>query len=206
MESFSVDPAAFKTLVEALAIGMLVGVERYKGRGPGEKEPAGVRTFTVFALTGAICGLLGSTAFTLATFAAVAVLVAIGYYRSPETALGLTTEMASLLVFWLGFLLHTHEILAISTAIVLTILLASKGALHRFIQEQISETELYDTLKFLAVVLVVFPILPDRSLGASPTPIAGLDHRTGSGEASGGASARHGGGRSARLVAAGQAS
>ncbi len=138
MESFSVDPAAFKTLVEALAIGMLVGVERYKGRGPGEKEPAGVRTFTVFALTGAICGLLGSTAFTLATFAAVAVLVAIGYYRSPETALGLTTEMASLLVFWLGFLLHTHEILAISTAIVLTILLASKGALHRFIQEQIS--------------------------------------------------------------------
>ncbi len=165
MDSFSVDLAALKSLAEALAIGMLVGVERYKGRRPGEKEPAGVRTFTVFALTGAVCGLLDSTPLTLITFAAVAVLVAIGYYRSPETSLGLTTEMAALLIFWLGFLLHRYEVLAISTAIVLTIILASKGPLHRFIQEQISETELYDTLKFLAVVLVVFPLLPDRSMG-----------------------------------------
>ncbi len=165
MDSFSVDLAALKSLAEALAIGMLVVVERYKGRRPGEKEPAGVRTFTVLALTGAVCGLLDSTPLTLITFAAVAALVAIGYYRSPETSLGLTTEMAALLIFWLGFLLHRYEVLAISTAIVLTIILASKGALHRFIQEQISETELYDTLKFLAVVLVVFPLLPDRSMG-----------------------------------------
>jgi uncharacterized membrane protein (DUF4010 family) len=165
MDFFSVDLEAFKILAEGLAIGMLVGVERYKGRQPGQRESAGVRTFAVFGLMGAVSGLLGSAAFALATFGACAVLVAIGYYRSAASSLGLTTETAALLVFWLGYLLHSFEVLAISTAIVLTIILASKGALHRFIQEQISETELFDTLKFLAVVLVVFPLLPDRDLG-----------------------------------------
>jgi uncharacterized membrane protein (DUF4010 family) len=165
MAPLTLDAENFRLLAEALAIGFLVGVERYKARDPGEKRFAGVRTFAAFSLLGGICGLLDSTNLTLGAFVALTALVAIGYYREAEEHIGLTTEVAALLVFWLGYLVHSHEALAISVAIILTIMLASKGVLHTFIRETLTETELFDTLKFLAVVLVVYPLLPDRDLG-----------------------------------------
>ncbi len=163
MEGFRLDFTTARLMAEALAIGLLVGIERYKGRTPGEKSFAGVRTFTVFALLGGVAGLVDRPAFVLSIFAALALLVVVGYSR--ERGLGLTTEAAALLVFWLGYLVFHVEALAISIAIVLTLLLASKQAIHGFVRESISERELFDTLKFLAVVLVVYPLLPDRDLG-----------------------------------------
>jgi uncharacterized membrane protein (DUF4010 family) len=159
------DLDTFKLLAEALALGLLVGAERYRGRESGEKKTAGVRTFAILGLLGAICGLLGTTAFTAVSFAAVAALVLLGYHRSPAESLGLTTEFAALLVFWIGYLLSLHEAAAISLGIILTIFLASKRTLHHFVRDQISEVEFEATLKFLAVVLVVYPILPDRAMG-----------------------------------------
>jgi uncharacterized membrane protein (DUF4010 family) len=161
----NLDLHVLRLLGEALALGLLVGVERYRGREPGEKKSAGVRTFAIFCLLGAICGILATTAFTVVTFGAVAALVLLGYYRSPTDSVGSTTELAAILVFWIGYLLNIHEAAAISLGIVLTILLASKQLLHRFVREQISESEFEATLKFLAVVLVVYPILPDWSMG-----------------------------------------
>jgi len=158
------DITIFKTFGEALAIGLLIGVERYKGRRPGEKKSSGVRTFTIFALLGAVCGLLPSE-YTLMTIGALIVLLSLGYYRQSSDSMGITTEVAALLTFWLGYMLHTHESLSISVAIVLVILLASKRALHDFVKEKVSETEFYDTLKFLAVVFVMFPLLPNRNIG-----------------------------------------
>ena len=45
------DLDTLKILGEALALGLLVGVERYRGRDPGEKKSAGVRTFAIFSRT-----------------------------------------------------------------------------------------------------------------------------------------------------------
>jgi uncharacterized membrane protein (DUF4010 family) len=165
MDLLTLDGKTCKILAEALAIGLLVGIERYKDREPDEKKTAGVRTFTIIALLGAICGLLAEMTFILVTFGALSAFLWLGYYRHAVQSLGLTTEFAALLVFWLGFLLHTHEVLAISTGIVLTIILACKRDLHEFVRDKISEIEFYDTLKFLVVVFVVFPLLPDRSIG-----------------------------------------
>lgn len=153
-----------EVLGEALAIGLLLGVERYKDRDPGEKKTAGMRTFTIFALLGAVCGLL-PLSYTLITVGALILLLGLGYYRHSEESLGITTETAALLTFWLGYMMHEYETLAISVGIVLAILLASKRALHDFVKEEVSETELYDTLKFLAVVFVVFPLLPNQNIG-----------------------------------------
>ena len=157
--------ASFRLMAEALAIGMLVGVERYKARKPGEKRFGSVRTFAIISLIGGVCGLLGVIAFTATAFGAIAILVTVGYSREVERSVGLTTEIAALAVFWLGYLVHSHETLAVSATIVLAILLASKQSLHGFVKEAVSERELFDTLKFLAVVLVVYPLLPDRALG-----------------------------------------
>ncbi len=67
--------------------------------------------------------------FTLLTFGALLLLIALGYYREPEKHLGLTTEMAALLTFWLGYLVRSYEALSISAAIVLVLLLALRLAL-----------------------------------------------------------------------------
>lgn len=159
------DLNSFKAFGEALAIGLLIGVERYKDRAPGEKKAAGVRTFTIFSLLGAVCGLLDQVPFTAMTFAGLLGLICLGYYRESAQGIGLTTEVAAVLTFWLGYLMRGYETLAISTGIVLVILLAHKRTLHQFVKEKVSETEFYDTLKFLAVVFVVHPLLPDRDIG-----------------------------------------
>ncbi len=142
-----------------------MGAERYRGRASGEHRAAGVRTFAIFCLLGAVAGILDSTVFTAITFLALAGLVMLGYQRSPAGSLGLTTEVAALLVFWIGFLLSSHEAAAVSLGVILTIFLASKRELHRFVKHQLSETEFEATLRFLAVVLVIYPVLPDRRLG-----------------------------------------
>ena len=159
------DIGTFKAFGEALAIGLLIGVERYKDRAPGEQKSAGMRTFTVVALLGAVCGLLEHPGFALMTFGALTALLILGYYRHAGASLGLTTEVAALLTFWLGFMVHSYESLAISTGIVTAVLLASKRSLHNFVKERVSEIEFYDTLKFLAVVFVVLPLLPNRNIG-----------------------------------------
>ena len=172
------DSTVFKVLAEALGIGLLVGAERYRDREEGEKKSAGLRTFAIFALLGAVCGLLDHPTYTLATFAALAGLVLLGYHRNPADSIGFTTEFAALLVFWIGYLLNIYEGPAIALGIVLTIFLASKQALHEFVRDQISMTEFYATLKFLAVVLVIYPVLPDSHMGPfdffNPREIWGL--------------------------------
>lgn len=172
------DFTVFKILGEALAIGLLVGAERYRDRKEGEKTSAGVRTFAIFAVLGAVCGLLDQSTFVLATFVALAGLVLLGYHRSPAEDIGFTTEVAAILVFWVGYLLHIYEAAAIALGIVLTIFLASKQALHGFVREQMSTAEFYATLKFLAVVLVIYPVLPDQDMGPlgffNPREIWGL--------------------------------
>ena len=150
---------------EALAIGLLIGAERYKARAPGEKESAGLRTFGTVALLGAVAALLGQSAITISIFVALSAFLALGYYRAPGESIGLTTELAALLTFWLGFIVKDHPILGVGTAIVAAILLATKKVLHGFVQKQISDVELHDTLKFLAVVFVIYPVLPREPIG-----------------------------------------
>ncbi len=158
------DLTLYRTFGVAIAIGLLVGIERYKSRSEHDRQSAGVRTFTVIALLGAVSALLGSTTFTALIFSALMVFLSLGYWSEAEHSVGLTTELAALLTFWLGFLVSSHEVLAVGTSIVLVELLAHKKSLHTFVRGILSEVELYDTLKFLLVVFVVYPLLPDTYL------------------------------------------
>ena len=169
----AIDLQVVRVLGEALALGLLIGSERYRGREPGEHKSAGVRTFAIFALLGAIAGLVANPLLTAITLAAIAALMLAGYLRSSATSLGTTTELAALLVFWIGYLLTLHEVAAVALGVVLTIILAAKEALHGFVRDRVSEAEFEATLKFLAVVLVIYPILPDRPVG----PLATINPR-----------------------------
>lgn len=116
-------------------------------------------------MLGGICALLNQVPLTAVTLGALAAFLWQGYRRASRMHMGVTTEFAVILVFWLGYLVREYELVAVSTGIVLTILLALKRQLHDFVAQPLTEREFYDTLKFLVVVSIVFPLLPNRGMG-----------------------------------------
>ena len=55
--------------------------------------------------------------------------------------------------------------MAVGIAIVVVALLEAKRWLHNLVRETIAETEFDDTLRFLAIIFIVYPILPEGRFG-----------------------------------------
>lgn len=153
---------------EALLIGFLIGAQREAAREEAERQP-GVRDFTLIALVGAFCGFLDSDWVIVAALLALAALLAVYHHRTAERS-GITTEIAALATFFLGFLTATRRVpdgtlLAVALMVMVTIILGAKPALHVFVRRTITETEFRDTIRFLALVFVIYPVLPAGPLG-----------------------------------------
>ena len=70
-------------LAAALAVGLLIGIERERSKGQGPRRAAaGVRTFTLIALAGAISLELGGLPAFLVVTAVVGAFAALSYLRS----------------------------------------------------------------------------------------------------------------------------
>ncbi len=149
----------------AIGIGLLIGLERerHKGDGPA-REPAGIRTFAIAALLGALTAQLHVAMLALA-FGAVAVWLAISHYRRGQTDPGLTTEVALLATLALGALTHTRPELAAGLGVAVAILLAIKQPLHHFARRVLTTDETHDLLLLAGATLIVLPLLPNRGLG-----------------------------------------
>jgi len=152
--------------VVALGVGLLLGVERERRKGEGpSRAPAGIRTFAIAALLGAIAiHTGGETAFSVA-IAGVTGLAALAYYRSPSDDPGLTSEIALVLSAALGGLAMREPGLAAGLAVTVAILLAARARMHRFVREVLTQSELRAILIFAAATLVVWPVIPDRYVG-----------------------------------------
>src|ERR1044072_9003865 len=93
-DSNPIDPA-WLNLGVALAIGLLVGIERERSKGNGpHRGVAGLRTFALTSLAGGLSLLLGGLPLFIATGAIIGVLVAVGYLKGNADDSGLTTEIA----------------------------------------------------------------------------------------------------------------
>jgi len=162
----------FRRLGLALAIGLLLGLERgWHGRGADEGgRTAGIRTF-------ALAGLLGGVGAWLATLTApvvlaggllgVAALLAVSYTSRlrGDDDIGLTTEIALLLAFALGAASVLGDPApAAAVAVVAALLLSMKARLHRWVA-QIRRLELDAVLKLALISVVILPVLPDRGFG-----------------------------------------
>jgi uncharacterized membrane protein (DUF4010 family) len=157
----------------ALFIGVLIGLEREFARLKEEvKAFAGVRTFPLIALLGCSAGLLTDLADTWA-LAVVAMLlgslIAIGYnIDAREGRVGITSEIAAVVVFVCGALAYwEYTELAAALAVVTFGFLTLKPQLHRLAQ-RISSEDLYATLKFAAISIIVLPVLPNQTYGPPP--------------------------------------
>lgn len=152
-------------LAVALGIGLLIGSERERTHSREEAdETAGVRTFALTALTGAVSLLVGDE-LTFVVFAViVGVLIAVGYRRTREQDPGMTTEVAQVATFLLGGLAMREPKFAAGLGVVVAILLAARTRLHDWIRNVLTDEEIRDGLLLAAAALVILPLTPSEAI------------------------------------------
>lgn len=156
-------------LATALGAGLLIGIERERRKGTGpHRALAGVRTFALAALAGAGTELTGYPPLVVIGAALIVALAAIGYWRERPRDPGVTTEVAFFVTYVVGVAAIERPAFAGAGAVIVTALLASRSALHRFSVDVLSEAELRDGLLFCGAALVVLPLLPERGTAWLP--------------------------------------
>jgi len=171
-------------LLIAVFLGALIGLEREfiprkkkKVGAVGSRGLSGLRTFSLISLLGGIAGLLsaagGNVLYLVITVGFFVLLTA--YYvvgsimiKSP----GLTTELAAVYVFVMGFLVATDILpvqLVIAVAVVVTLILSMKDRTKNFILG-IKRGEMSAFLTFAIVALVVLPFLPNTAYFLTDIP------------------------------------
>lgn len=153
-------------LAEALGIGLLIGAEREQRMSQTDvKSSAGIRTFAITALLGAVAQLTGGVALLAAAVLGVVLLAGLAYWRGRAENVGLTTEIALVMTVLLGGLSVTQPLVAAGVGVVMAVLLASRAYLHDFVRSVMTEQELRDGLMLAAATLVVLPVLPNQTFG-----------------------------------------
>lgn len=156
------------TLGIALGLGLLVGLQRERF----QSRIAGMRTFCLISLFGALSGLIArhfDQAWLIAAgVIAIAILLAVANilkHQDDEPDVGQTTEIAALLMYAIGaYLMLGNLTIGVVAGAVLALLLYLK----KFFAEQVArldEKDLQALMVFIAVSLVVLPILPTNTFG-----------------------------------------
>ncbi len=158
----------------ALVIGILVGLQREYSHGGQDREIfAGVRTFALASLLGCVAALgadqLAAPWVFVGLLAPLGGLLIVAYYLSSQQGdPGLTTELAMLLTAGCGALCFwDHLQLAAALAVATTALLSFKPELHA-LARRITRDDIYATLKFAAITIIVLPLLPNRPIAPPP--------------------------------------
>jgi uncharacterized membrane protein (DUF4010 family) len=147
----------------ALAIGFLVG--RTREPIAGNPPRPGIRDFLIVALMGAIAGYLGNSAIAIALFAGAMGAIFLMRAHHPERG-GITTELAAAATFAVSALCLTRDRqFGAGLGIVLAMILAQRERLRRFVRDEISDDEYIDTLSFLGLIFIIYPLLPGGSYG-----------------------------------------
>ena len=167
------DPShLLRALLVSASLGALIGLERQwddQVRHQATHILAGLRTFTLWALFGALCAWFSQTVhvlFFVVGFASMALWISIFLLRGNrrESDPGFTTGAAAMLTFLIGGLVFwQQERIALVLAVSIMILLALKPTLHRF-TKGVTLEDVRSVLKFAAVSGVILPLVPDEPL------------------------------------------
>lgn len=162
----------FLRLGVALAIGLLVGLERgWRARDePAGSRAAGLRTFGIFGLLGGIFATLSVEMSAPLVFAACLLCVAAlyGLFQFHESThdsnFSVTGVMAGLGVFGLGGLavIGDYRVAAAGGA-ALAAVLASREILHATLR-RLSWIEVRSALVLAVMTTIVLPMLPNRAV------------------------------------------
>jgi len=165
------DGEVLSRLTVSLAIGLLIGLERgWQTRDAEDnRRAAGFRTFALSGLLGGVTGLV-----SLQTSAAIIGWIFLGYVGAftafhwlearREGGASVTSVVAGMLTFLLGTLAVVGDLqLAITSAVGVTVLLALREPLHRWISS-LSWQEIRAVLTLLAMSFLLLPLLPNRPI------------------------------------------
>ena len=178
METFLIDQESFSLsqgdfiirLLVAIGIGGVIGLERqFRAMKENTQGFAGIRTFIFLVLLGFIAALfyyLFSPWVYIALFLGVSILIATTYWVSASKGdRGATTEFSSLLAFVLGSLTFSGFIeISLMITVLIVVVLSSKFRIKTVVG-MITAEELYDFIRFVVIVLLIFPFLPDQTYG-----------------------------------------
>ncbi len=153
----------------ALLLGSLIGLERERDRHKADThEFGGIRTLSLISVLGYLVFNLfaDSVLFPVVTAGFLLLLIAsyiMSAYLDKKT--GATTELAGFFTYFIGVLMGMGDtLIATVITLVVVLLLYFKEALHAF-AHRVAKEELYDAIKFIAIVFVVLPLLPDQTYG-----------------------------------------
>lgn len=161
----------FERLGLALAIGLLIGLERgWRERDMGSgKHAAGIRTFALIGLLGGLWGAmtptLGPVPMAAAGLAFAAAFTLFEWRESvAQDDYSVTTTIAGLTVFALGaFAVLGNRAVAAAAGVAMVTLLAARSSLHQFLK-RLTWPELRSVVVLLTMSFVLLPILPDRPI------------------------------------------
>lgn len=154
-------------LAVALGVGLLIGAERERrNRERPSRSAAGIRTFSIASLVGALSYMIGGVTLLAITTAAASVLAALSYWRTREDQdPGITTEITLVFTVLAGALAVYEPGLAAGVGVIAAILLAARTQLHNFVGSVLTESEARDALVIAGATLVVLPLLPNLPMG-----------------------------------------
>lgn len=165
-------------LAAALGIGFIIGMQRENSYNNNKsRHPAGLITFTIVCLCGAISAYLSQIMETAAPFVTGVVVIGIllmashiayGLSHAEEkdnNIAGITTSSALFLIYFLGALCWYNKLLVAGIIMfVLLWLFALKKQLHK-VATMISTEDIIATVKFAVISLMILPFLPNQAYG-----------------------------------------
>ena len=163
-------PNHFERMLVAILIGALIGLDRERSEiRKAHQLFAGIRTFPLIALTGAIPMLLFDStgpALLVACFLAVTAVTVISYVRTSAGGdVGATTEISAFATFLLGVLAGAGYLqVAGAAGVGVAILLVAKPRMEAFSRALTAE-ELAATLELAVISVIVLPLLPNQDYG-----------------------------------------
>ena len=126
---------------------------------PRRAVPMGARTMALLALAGWVLCFLGDRDPWLLPAGLFTLVGLIGAQMYLGREIGMTTEVAGVVVILLGALVHVDRSLAVALCLCTTLLLVSKPWMIRFVG-QLRRIEITATLQLLLLVAIVLPLLP----------------------------------------------
>ncbi len=154
----------------ALGLGLLVGFQREWKK----DDVAGIRTFALITVLGALSAKLAETytpygawilAAGLIALTGMLVLANVAKFRKGHDDPGLTTEAAVLLMYLVGAaVVAGHTGAAVLVGGITAVLLQWKRPLHQFARGM-DEAETRAIVRLVLIGLVILPILPNETYG-----------------------------------------
>jgi uncharacterized membrane protein (DUF4010 family) len=159
-------PEPFIDLAIAFGLGLLVGLQRESK----QARAAGLRTFALVTLAGAMCAGLVPRAggwVVAAGLVGVITLAAMSYYATSiqDGSRGLTTEIALICMFLVGaYVVIGDQRMAVVLGGSIAVLLQAKAPLRHLVS-RLGEDDMRAIMKFALLSLVILPVLPNVAFG-----------------------------------------